>query len=191
MYTKTTVSLILVNAIVYVLLIIFYGTSDDLGPGSEAIYSLALHPYLVISKGEYWRIITALFVHMDPIHLFFNMYALYIAGRIVETYYGSFRTLVVYFASGIAGNIASLVLPVFSVGASGAVFGVFGALVVIEKRITGTAMAVLVFLLLVLVLSNIAYPGKINNLAHIVGVVVGYLTARYMHPHKPTRVSII
>lgn len=182
MYTKTTMLLVLANILVYVLLVLVYGTNGDLGPSGEAIYNLSLHPYPVLFRGEYWRIVTALFVHIDPIHLFFNMYALYIAGRIVEAYYGSLRTLIIYFTSGIAGNIASLVLPVFSAGASGAIFGVFGALVVVERRVTGTAIAILVFLLLVLVLSNIAYPGRINNIAHIVGVVVGYLTARRMRP---------
>lgn len=191
MYAKTTILLIVWNILVYMLLVIFYGIDRDLGPNVNAIYALALHPYLVLFKGEWWRIVTALFIHMDPLHLFFNMYALYIAGRIVEIYYGHLRALGVYFASGIIGNIASLLLPAFSAGSSGAVFGLFGALVVIEKRVTGTAVAVLVFLMIVILLSNLAYPGKINNIAHIVGAAVGYIIAKYMQPHGSTKILTI
>jgi len=190
-YTKTTVLLIACNILAYTLLIAFYGINGDFGPNVNAIYMLALHPYLVLFKGEWWRIATALFVHIDPLHLFFNMYALYIAGRIVETYYGHLKTLGIYFISGVAGNIASLLLPAFSAGSSGAVFGLFGALVVVEKRVTGTAIAVLVFLMIVILLSNLAYPGRINNIAHVVGAVVGYITAKYMQPHGSTKILII
>ncbi len=184
---KTTLLLVLLNTATYIGVIAYYGLGPDFGPSPQAIRGLALHPYFVLHRGEWWRLVTSLFLHMDPLHLFFNMYALYIAGRIVEAYYGPIRTLTVYFTSGIAGNLASLILPVFSAGASGAVFGLFGAVVVVEKRITGTAAAVLAFLVLVLVLSNLAYPGQINNIAHIVGVIVGYLTAKAMtSKHKRT-----
>ena len=188
MYVKTTILLIVWNILVHILLIIFYGVDKSFGPNINAIHALALHPYLVLFKGEWWRIVTALFIHMDSLHLFFNMYALYIAGRIVEIYYGRMRTLGIYFVSGIIGNIASLLLPAFSVGSSGAVFGLFGALVVIEKRVTGTAVAVLVFLIIVILLSNLAYPGRINNIAHIVGALVGYITAKHMQPHESTKI---
>ncbi len=180
MNPKTTLLLVVLNTATYVGVIAYYGLGSDFGPSPQAIRDLALHPYFVLHRGEWWRLVTSLFLHMDPLHLFFNMYALYIAGRIVEAYYGSIRTLTIYFVSGITGNLASLILPVFSAGASGAVFGLFGALVVVEKKITGTAAAVLAFLILVLVLSNLAYPGQINNVAHIVGVIAGYLTAKAM-----------
>ncbi len=180
MYQKTTLLLVVLNTATYIGVIAYYGLGADFGPNPQAIHDLALHPYFILYMGEWWRLITSLFLHMDPLHLFFNMYALYIAGRIIEAYYGPTRTLTIYFTSGIAGNLASLILPVFSAGASGAVFGLFGALIVVEKKITGTAATVLAFLIIVLLLSNLAYPGQINNIAHIVGAIAGYLTAKAM-----------
>ena len=175
---KVTLLLMVLNIIAYIGITVYYGLGMGFGPSQQAIRDLALHPYLVLYGNEWWRLITSLFLHMDLLHLFFNMYALYIAGRIIEAYYGSLRTLTIYFTSGIAGNLASLILPVFSAGASGAVFGLFGALILVEKKITGTAATVLAFLVIVLLLSNLAYPGQINNIAHIVGAIAGYLTAK-------------
>ncbi len=178
---KATVLLIGVNTIVYGLLIMACGFNNGVGPSTDCLLLLGLHP-LFIALGEWWRLITSLFVHIDLLHLFFNMYALYIGGRVVEPYYGSTRFLLIYFLSGIIGNIASLVLPVLSVGASGAVFGVFGAMIVVEKRLTGTATAMVLFLVIVLVVSNLAYPGKINNIAHIAGVLAGYVLGKILEP---------
>ncbi len=181
LHYKTTVLLIGVNVTVYGLLIVLCGLNSGMGPSTTCLLLLGLHP-LFIAMGEWWRLLTSLFVHIDFLHLFFNMYALYIGGRVVEPYYGSPRFLAIYFLSGIIGNIASLILPVLSVGASGAVFGVFGAMIVVEKRLTGTATAMVLFLIIVLVVSNLAYPGKINNIAHIAGVLAGYVLGKILEP---------
>ena len=180
---KATLLLIGANVLVYGLMIAVCGLNSGIGPSTPCILLLGLHPLFIVF-GEWWRLITALFVHVDILHLFFNMYALYIGGRVVEPYYGSLRFLAIYFLSGIIGNIASLILPVLSVGASGAVFGVFGAMIVVEKRVTGTATAMIVFLIIVLIVSNLAYPGKINNIAHIAGVLAGYVLGKILEPRR-------
>ena len=74
-----------------------------------------------VAAGEYWRLWTVTLVHADPLHLFFNMYALYLVGPIVERWYGSIRFLVFYLACAAAGSVASFVFgsAPFAVGASG------------------------------------------------------------------------
>jgi rhomboid protease GluP len=87
--------------------------------------------------GEWWRLATAMFLHFGLVHLAVNMWALWDAGRLVERLYGPFRLLAVYFASGLAGNLLSLIVhgdDAVSGGASGAIFGVYGALLVFLWR---------------------------------------------------------
>ena len=81
-------------------------------------------------QGEYWRLFTVTLLHGSLLHLFFNMYALYLAGPIVERWYGSVRFLLFYLACAAAGSVSSFVFggDVPSVGASGAIFGLFGVL---------------------------------------------------------------
>lgn len=83
--------------------------------------------------GEWWRLGSALFLHFGLVHLTMNMVALWEAGQLVERLYGRFRFIVVYFVGGITGNLASLIVQgdqAVSGGASGAIFGIYGALLV-------------------------------------------------------------
>ena len=86
-----------------------------------------------VQAGEWWRGITAMFLHADPLHLGINMYALYLLGRFSEEILGSLRYFVVYFFSGLTGAIGSTFVaqPGLSVGASGAIMGLLGALIVV------------------------------------------------------------
>ena len=87
--------------------------------------------------GEWWRLGTAMFMHFGLVHLAVNMWALRDAGRLVERLYGAPRFAAVYFASGLAGNLVSLIAQgdrAVSGGASGAIFGVYGALLVFLWR---------------------------------------------------------
>jgi rhomboid protease GluP len=87
--------------------------------------------------GEWWRLFTAMFLHFGIVHLGMNMWALWDSGRLVERLYGSARFLLLYVASGLAGNLVSLVVQgdrAVSGGASGAIFGLFGALLICLAR---------------------------------------------------------
>ena len=85
----------------------------------------------LIAGGEWWRLISSQFVHLDAMHLLFNAYGIYILGRFIERCYGLRRMLVIYLASGTIGSLASfLTNPVPAGGASGAVYGLVGALMV-------------------------------------------------------------
>uniref|UniRef100_A0A7C4VUA7 Rhomboid family intramembrane serine protease n=1 Tax=Fervidobacterium thailandense TaxID=1008305 RepID=A0A7C4VUA7_9BACT len=164
---------------------------------SDVVYLIfgAQYGPLITKNGEWFRIVTAMFMHGGFLHLAFNMYALYILGNYVEAIYGPARFVSYYFISGIIGNIATHLFyyDALSVGASGAIFGLVGTLFGAGFRrdtpfylrpITGSA-------LLPMIIINIALgfvPGSaINNAAHIggllTGMALGYLTPVHL-THK-------
>ena len=138
-----------------------------------------------VADGEYWRLFTAALLHLpffeNPLHLFFNMYALYFAGALVEQIYGWRIMGLMYVLTALAASATSFVLggDVPSVGASGAVFGLFGVLLAVSRthnpvldrrgqmilRQIGALIAINLFI-------GFAVPG-IDNLAHIGGLVAG------------------
>jgi membrane associated rhomboid family serine protease len=127
-----------------------------------------------VAHGEWWRMLTAAFLHYGPLHLGMNMYGLYIAGSLLEQVIGRWRFLALYVAAGIAGSAGALWLEPngATAGASGAIFGVFGALFVLERRrhiSTGGQIAALIVLNLVF---TFAVPG-ISVGGHVGGLIGG------------------
>jgi rhomboid protease GluP len=135
-----------------------------------------------VREGEYWRLVTSMFLHGDLLHLALNGFALYQLGALFETWLGSSRLLVTYFVTGIAGSIASLLLmnrP--SVGASGAIFGLLGALIAFLLRrremLTPEAKSLLSQLVgwaAINVFLGFSVP-RIDNAAHLGGCAAGFL----------------
>src|SRR5437868_2695483 len=125
-----TRTLIGINVAVFLLELATGGNIN--GVGSKIFEKGALFGPLV-ANGDWWRLITAAFLHYGPIHLGFNMFFLYWIGTPVEQYLGRARFLLVYFVSGLAGSAGALVLSPNSVtvGASGAIFGILGAALVL------------------------------------------------------------
>src|SRR2546423_7536827 len=119
------------------------------GVGSKIFEKGALFGPLV-ANGDWWRLITAAFLHYGPIHLGFNMFFLYWIGTPVEQYLGRARFLLVYFVSGLAGSAGALVLSpnAVTVGASGAIFGILGAALILERQgsyvLGGSAMGLII-----------------------------------------------
>jgi len=142
--------------------------------------------------GEWWRLATALFLHFGAIHLFMNLCALWDGGRLVERMYGHTRFIVLYFTSGLMGNLLSLVVQggsAVSGGASGAIFGVYGGLLVFLWRERAELDAhefrwmfwgAVAFSALTILLGFII-PG-IDNSAHIGGFVTGMLSGVVLAP---------
>ena len=98
---------------------------------NEAFYQFGgLNGYFVVEKGETYRLLTSLFLHVDMIHIVMNMISLYMVGTMVEKLFTPFSYLAIYFISALFGSFASIYMhPVgWAVGASGAIFGLFGAL---------------------------------------------------------------
>ena len=84
----------------------------------------------LVAQGQVWRIFTAMFLHFNLLHIGLNMLSLFFIGPAIEVFYGKWRYLVIYLLSGIIGGIVTFILQpdAFAAGASGAIFGVFGAL---------------------------------------------------------------
>ena len=126
-----------------------------------------------VSQGEWWRIVTAGFLHIGPIHILFNLLMLYWFGTPLETLLGRARFLAVYGIAILAGSTGALLLTGafdVTVGASGGVFGILGAGLVLERRginvFGGAALAVVVFnVALSFLLSNISIGGHLGGLA--------------------------
>src|SRR5512145_256358 len=131
-----------------------------------------------VSEGEWWRLITATFLHYGPLHLGMNMLVLWFIGPPLEEYFGHWRYLLVYLVSGLAGSAGALIWSpnALTVGASGAIWGIMGAALVLEARRTyvfgGQAMGLVVFNLAITFL----IPG-ISIGGHIGGLIGGGLCA--------------
>lgn len=131
--------------------------------------------------GEWWRVISSMFLHIGLLHLFMNMLALYYLGVLLERIYGSSRFLLIYFLSGVGGSLTSFALSTsVSAGASGALFGLFGALLffgVIYKKLFFQTMGRNVIFILVLNLFIGVLIPSIDMGAHLGGLITGFLAA--------------
>ena len=152
-----------------------------LGPGRRDLRNILALDKIAIAHGEYWRLWSVTLLHADLLHLGFNMYALYIAGTIVERWYGWVRYLLFYLACAAAGSTASFVFGPgnFAVGASGAIFGLFGILLAAGRihhpvdRESRGLVSRLAFLIVVNLALGFASGGSIDNAAHLGGLAAG------------------
>jgi len=138
----------------------------------------------LIVQGEYWRLLTAMFIHIGPMHLAFNLYALYALGPMVEGYYGHWRFLAIYFIAGLCGSLASYAFtPAISAGASGAIFGLAGAITVYflkyRENFGAQGKAILQNMLFIIVINAIfgLSMGNIDNWGHLGGLIGGAIVA--------------
>jgi len=167
----------------------------------ELLLRGALMPELVVVQGEFYRLLTAMFLHASLGHIFFNVYALYIVGRTLEPIFGRARFLLIYFLGGLTGAAASLALGRFdglSVGASGAVFAIFAAEAVHLYQHRGLYPNVrarlqhMLFLIVINLVIGFAPGSNIDNWGHIGGMVSGLVLAwrigpRLARPTAPVR----
>jgi membrane associated rhomboid family serine protease len=141
-----------------------------------------------VANGDWWRLLTGAFLHANLIHIAFNMYFLWFVGSAVETALGRGRFLAVYLVSGLAGSAGALVLTpdAHTVGASGALFGILGAAVVLERQrsyvLGGSALALVVInLILSVTISNISVGGHVGGL--IGGLLCTLVLSRFGRGH--------
>ena len=172
-----TRGLIAANVIVYLITVVQGNGIDN--PGGSLLTKWILFGPLV-AHGDWWRLVTTMFLHANLIHIGFNMLSLWWIGRAVEQYLGTTRYLLLYFVSGLAGSAGALVYKpdVPAVGASGAIFGVLGAMLILEWQHTGKLggqAASLIVLNLVLNVGLNAGGGNISIGAHIGGLIGGIL----------------
>ena len=187
-----TIILIAVNVAVFFILSLFGDTED-------AVFMMqhgAMYSDFVIQDHEYYRLFTCLFLHFGIEHLLNNMVILGALGWNLELQTGKIRFLLIYFGSGLFGNVVSLIFHgaaqeyTVSAGASGAIFGLMGALlwVVIANhgrlgRLSGRGMLIMVALSLYFGLSS----SGVDNYAHIGGLVCGFLLALILYRKRRDR----
>jgi membrane associated rhomboid family serine protease len=182
------------------------GTSLGFGGGASPLYArLALQPVALdyggaigvvpgVADGQLWRLVTATFLHFGLLHLVFNMLALLSLGPVLETALGHGRFLALYGLSGLAGTTASYALgPVAqqAAGASGAVFGLFAAAYLFERRRGGAAASSYAVLLAVNLVVTFTFP-NIDVRGHLGGLVGGALVAAVLvlAPRGPRRTLV-
>lgn len=178
-YLKSpTVSIIVLNVLAFLLLEIF-GSSTNL----ITLVNAGAKVNVLVEQGQWWRLITAMFLHYGLIHIAMNSYSLFNLGTFAERVFGGSRFVAIYIASGIAGNMLSTILGepyVVSVGASGAVFGIAGAILYLGVRrpelfkyIIGSRFVTAILINLVI---GFSIPG-IDVWAHVGGLAGGFAVA--------------
>lgn len=184
-----TVTLAAVNVIIY-LWLSFGGATEDAGYMLE--HGAMYVPY-ILEQGKYSCLLTSMFLHFGFRHLINNMFMLLVIGSNLEPEMGTARFLITYMASGLAGNVLSGFLDyrtgeyTVSAGASGAIFGLIGALLYVVIRnqgnvrnISGRGMVVMVVLSLYF---GFASTG-VDNAAHVGGLVAGFFLAVLLYRKK-------
>ncbi len=170
------------NAVVFVLLS-FGGMTEDAGYMLEhgAMYT----PY-ILENQEYYRMFTCLFLHFGFEHLMNNLVVLIIMGKYLEPIIGSVRFVILYLFAGLGGNVLSLVFEMrtedyaVSAGASGAIFGLMGALLALvllgNAQEIGISKRGMIFMIALNLYNGFVSEG-VDNFAHIGGAVCGFLLA--------------
>ncbi|MGI6004886.1 MAG: rhomboid family intramembrane serine protease [Christensenellales bacterium] len=147
----------------------------------------------LIYAGEYWRLLTPVLLHGGFLHIVLNMVSLYNIGPTVEALYGRARLLVIYLMAGVSGTALSYAFsPYLSVGASGAIFGLIGALLAFGRHYPREFKRLFGSRLWTILLINLVYGfvnRGIDNFGHIGGMVGGYLAAELVAPYRDTRMS--
>lgn len=133
----------------------------------------------LIFEGEWWRFFTPMFLHIGFLHLLMNTAALYLLGTVVEKIFGRLRFLLIYLFAGFTGTLSSFLMnDSLSAGASGAIFGCFGALLyfgtVYPRQFVRTMGMNIIFIILINLVFGFTMPG-IDNAGHIGGLIGGFL----------------
>jgi membrane associated rhomboid family serine protease len=176
-----TTALIALNVLVYFAEL---AQGASLTPQSGSIFTKGVLFGPLVANGDWWRLITAAFLHGSPLHLGMNMLALYWFGAPLEQALGRWRFLLLYLVSGLAGSAGALIAnPTgLTVGASGAIFGMLGAALVFERQghyvFGGQALGLIVLnLVFTFAIPNISVGGHIGGLAG--GIVGGLILTRF------------
>jgi rhomboid protease GluP len=146
-------------------------------------FGAKFNPYII--DGEWWRFFVPIFLHIGFLHLVMNTIALYFIGTLVENVFGNFRFLFIYIFAGVTGVIASFIFsPIVSAGASGAIYGCFGALLyfcLIYPKLFFRTMGTSVFMVLAFNLILGFSFSIIDNAAHLGGLAGGFLATGVVH----------
>src|SRR5450755_3760274 len=166
------------------------GLSLTAGINGEILYRLgALYPPAIFQGNQWWRLITAMFLHGSILHIGFNMWVLWDIGPVIEEVYGSARYLFIYTLTGIIGFVLSAFRGNFSVGASGALLGLVGVMLAITTKRGGAAMQAqrsrLIFWIVIIFAQGLLPGLNVDNWAHFGGLASGFLLGRIFADRQP------
>lgn len=179
-FKKPIITYMLIGICVFMFIMMYV-----FGKGSEDAMTLlkfGANLDMLTKNGDYYRLFTCMFLHIGLVHLIFNMYALYVVGRDVENVYGRGKYLIIYILSGICGSILSLAFShnTISAGASGAIFGLFGAILyfgMYYRTYLGSTVVRSIMPVIVVNLLVGMFTPSIDLAAHIGGLIGGILTS--------------
>ncbi|MGV3007504.1 rhomboid family intramembrane serine protease [Staphylococcus epidermidis] len=173
-FTPITYTLILINIVIWLCMILYLNRFSDV-----KLLEVGGLVHFNVVHGEWYRLISSMFLHFNFEHILMNMLSLIIFGKIVESIIGSWRMLIIYIISGLYGNFVSLSFntTTISVGASGAIFGLIGSIFVImylSKNFNKKMIGQLLIALVVLIVFSL-FMSNINIMAHLDGFISGVL----------------
>jgi rhomboid protease GluP len=188
-FTPVTTGLLVIIAAVFA-----YEVMTNAFNNEAALRQLGAIVPGLLERGEYWRLVAAMFLHGGWLHWFLNSWALYQLGTLYETLFGSTRFAMIYFISGIVASTASSMhmKEGLGVGASGAIFGILGAFIFSIRRSplyrnqpwTKSLISQLVFWIVVNIAIGVSFK-FIDNTAHIAGLITGLLLGLIPHRVPP------
>ncbi len=186
-----TVGLVAIMVVVYLAMTVSGGSTNV-----NVLITYGAKVNVLIQQGQWWRLITPIFLHIGFTHILMNMITLYFVGIQIEAAFGHARFLGLFLISGIGGNIASFCFSdSLSAGASTAIFGLFGAFLMLGESFwqnPGIRQLSQTFLAFVVmnILFDLFAPG-IDLAGHIGGLVAGFLTAYTLGVPRIGRVSTV
>lgn len=174
-----TYILIAINVVAFIITATLSGNFID--SNINVLVFLGAKVNSLISAGEYYRLITCMFLHGGIIHIGLNMYSLYIVGPLVEKVYGKVRFLIIYFVAGILASYFSFLFsPSISIGASGAIFGLLGACLIfalkMKDRIGKGFMINIVSVIVINLMIGFSIA-NVDNFGHLGGLTGGTITS--------------
>ena len=176
---KIIVTNVLITLCIVAFMALVYLGGNPFGFEGSLLYKYGANLKEAVIAGDYYRLLTAAFLHVSILHLLFNMYALFILGNQLESYIGKLKFLAVYLISAITGSLMSCIFTgTLSVGASGAIFGLLGSLLYFGYHFRLYLGSVLKNQIIPLILINLLLgfmDSSIDNAAHIGGLIGGYL----------------
>ncbi len=181
-----------VNLAIIAVNFIYFGYLEMIGDTQDSLFMVAHGAMFLpeILRGQYWRLLTAVFMHFGIGHIINNMLVLYVMGDHLERALGSMRYLLFYLICGVGANVVSMWFEMVtarvsvSAGASGAVFGVIGGLLYVVLRNRGKLEDLSTRQMAVMILLSLYFgftSSGVNNVAHVAGLVIGFLTGAVLY----------
>lgn len=171
-----TYALIIIMVLIFIIMSLDGGTTNSY---NLVRFGAQFNPYIM--AGEYWRLVTPMFLHIGFTHLFLNLFTIYLIGPYVEKIFGHLRFIIIFLLSGIVGNLASFAFSdSVSAGASTAIFGLFGVFIMLNENFQNSIinnMARNFGLLIVLNLVSDLFMPQVNIVGHIGGLIGGILAS--------------